>query len=155
MQQFLGEYEVLLDAKMRFLLPAAFRKQLTESTADRFVINRGFDGCLVLYPMDVWQATSAHVNAMNDFLPEVRQFKRLFLNGATIVEVDSAGRILLPKTLTEAVGIEKEIVFSAQGNKVELWDKKTYHNYLNQNAGSFSALAAKLANGTPGGTLLS
>ena len=151
MANFLGEYEVAIDAKGRFLLPLGFRKQLAEGTGEKFVINRGFENCLSLYTADTWNAISDKINRLNDFKPNVREFKRLFLNGATIVEVDSADRILLPKPLQEYAGIKKDIVMSAQGNKVELWDKDTYYKYIQENSGSYSDLADDVADdfGTP------
>jgi MraZ protein len=146
MANFLGEYEVALDAKGRFLLPLAFRKQLPDGMGEKFVVNRGFESCLTIYTMDVWSAISEKINRLNDFKPNVREFKRLFLNGANIIEPDSADRILLPKQLLEYAGIKKDAVLSAQGNKVELWDKDTYYNYLRQHAGSFSKLAEEVVN---------
>lgn len=147
MTGFLGEYEVAIDAKGRFLLPAGFRKQLPEGAAERFVINRGFENCLTLYPMDTWNALAEKINKLNDFNPKVREFKRLFLNGATVVEADSAGRLLLSKPLQEYANIKKDMIFSAQGNKVELWDKDTYYEYIRQRASDFSNLAAEVAGG--------
>lgn len=149
MTSFIGEFEVAIDAKGRATLPAGFRKQLPEGGGKQFVVNRGFESCLVLYPMDTWNALSAKINQLNDFNPKVREFKRLFLNGANIVEVDSADRINLPKQLMEYAGLNKEngIVFSAQGNKVELWDKTTYYNYLREGAANFSTLAQEVAGG--------
>lgn len=143
----LGEYEVAMDTKGRFLLPAGFRKQLPEGSGDRFVINRGFESCLTLYPIETWNALTEKINKLNDFNPKVREFKRLFLNGANMVEVDSAGRLLLSKPLQEYSGIKKDIIFSAQGNKVELWDKDTYYNYISKHASGFSDLAAEVAGG--------
>ncbi|WP_276133644.1 division/cell wall cluster transcriptional repressor MraZ [Polluticoccus soli] len=147
MTSFLGEYEVAMDSKGRFLLPAGFRKQLPEGSGERFVINRGFEHCLTMYTMDSWNVLSEKINRLNDFNPKVREFKRLFLNGATIIEVDSAGRVLLPKPLQEYAGMKKDVIMSAQGNKVELWDKDTYYNYINQHAAGFSNLAAEVAGG--------
>lgn len=147
MASFFGEYEVAIDAKGRFLLPSGFRKQLPEDASERFVINRGFENCLTLYPISIWDALAEKINKLNDFNPKVRDFKRLFLNGATIVEADSAGRLLLPKSLQEYADIKKDLIFSAQGNKVELWDKETYHNYIRQRSGNFSDLAAEVAGG--------
>ncbi|MEZ5018314.1 MAG: division/cell wall cluster transcriptional repressor MraZ [Flavipsychrobacter sp.] len=143
----LGEYEIALDTKGRFLLPSGFRKQLSEEAASRFVINRGFESCLTLYPLESWNKLAEKVNKLNDFNPKVREFKRLFMNGATFVDVDSAGRVLVPKSLQEYAGIKKEMVFSAQGSKVELWDRATYHNYISSNAANFSDLAAEVAGG--------
>lgn len=147
MHHFIGEYEVAIDAKGRFLLPAGFRKQLPEGAGDRFIINRGFENCLTVYPMDTWNALSEKINKLNDFNPKVREFKRLFLNGANIIEIDSAGRMLLSKPQMEYAGIRKDMVLSAQGNKVELWDKDTYYEYLRARSGSFSSLAEEVAGG--------
>ncbi len=97
MHSFIGEYEVAIDAKGRFLLPAGLRKQIADGQGERFVVNRGFESCLVLYTMDVWELISARINKLNDFNPKERALKRLFLNGANIVELDSAGRMNLPK----------------------------------------------------------
>lgn len=147
MINFLGEYEVAIDVKGRLMLPSGFRKQLPEGSDERFVINRGFENCLTLYPIDVWNALTAKINRLDDFNPQVREFKRLFLNGATIAEPDSASRLLLPKPLQEYAGIKKDIVFSAQGYKIELWDKDTYYNYINAKASNFSSLAAQVGGG--------
>jgi MraZ protein len=147
MTSFLGEYEVALDAKGRFLLPSGFRKQLPKGAAERFVINRGFENCLTMYPEAQWNALAEKVNRLNDFNPKVREFKRLFMNGATIVDLDGAGRILLPKSLQEYANIRKDVILSAQGNKVELWDKEGYHDYIREHATGFSDLAAEVAGG--------
>jgi MraZ protein len=147
MTNFLGEYEVAVDAKGRFLLPSGFRKQLPADAAERFVVNRGFENCLSMYPISSWNALTEKINRLNDFNPKVREFKRLFLNGATIIDLDSADRMLLPKHLQEYAGIKKDIILSAQGNKVEIWDKDTYYKYINEHASSFSDLAAEVAGG--------
>jgi MraZ protein len=144
MPSFLGEYEVAIDAKGRFLLPAGLRKQLPEGYGDRFVINRGFEKCLVLYTMDVWDVLSARMSKLNDFNEKERAFKRLFLNGASSVELDSAGRMLLPKNLMEFAGLSKDMILAAQGNKVELWDKEAYQKYMQDNVASLSALAQEV-----------
>ncbi len=147
MTDLLGEYEVAVDAKGRFLVPAGFRKQLPEGDGACFVINRGFENCLTLYPIVNWKKLAEKINRLNDFNEKVRKFKRLFLNGATNVDIDSAGRLLLPKPLQEYAGIKKDMVFSAQGSKVELWDKDTYYKYINNAADGFSDLAAEVAGG--------
>ena len=147
MSSFLGEYEVALDAKGRFLLPSGFRKQMPKGSEEKFVVKRGFENCLTLYPIATWTKLAEKIDKLNDFNPKVREFKRLFLNGANIVDVDSAGRLLLPKPLQEYAGMNKDIVFAAQGDKVELWDKDTYYKYMNQQSGNMSDLAAEVAGG--------
>ena len=141
MTNLFGEYDVAIDSKNRFLLPSGFRKQLAEGMGEKFVINRGFENCLTIWPMNVWEPLAAKVIAINDFNPKVRDFKRIFLNGATIVEVDSADRILIPKGLMEYAGIKKDAVLNSLGNKMELWDKDNFNNYMNQNTPGFSKLA--------------
>ncbi|MGC4100107.1 division/cell wall cluster transcriptional repressor MraZ [Ferruginibacter sp.] len=123
---FLGEYEATLDIKGRFLLPAGFKKQLPQEGAAQFVLNRGFEKCLTLYPMQSWEPIFSEISKLNDFDPKVREFRRYFLNGATQVELDSAGRLLLPKNLSEHAGLEKDIVLVSAVNKIEIWDKSKY-----------------------------
>ena len=147
MPHLIGEYEVAIDAKGRFLLPAGFRKQLAEEDGARFVIKRGFENCLTMYTMERWNVLAEKMNKLNEFNPKVRDVVRLFLDGANIVEVDSAGRLLLSKSQQEYAGIKKDMICSAQGNKVELWDKDTYYAYINSRKGNFSDLAAEVLGG--------
>lgn len=147
MANFIGEYELSIDAKGRFLLPSSFRKQLPEGADVQFVVSRGFEQCLNLYPMDEWNILSEKINKLNDFNPKVRDFKRLFLNGANIVESDAAGRLLLTKTLLEHAGISKDIVLTAQGNKMEIWDKALHRAHIQSKMGDFSDLANEVLGG--------
>lgn len=139
---FLGEYEATLDAKGRFLLPAGFKRQLPEGESTRFVVNRGFEKCLTLYPMQSWQPLYDRISALNDFDPKVREFRRYFLNGAIEVEPDSAGRILLPQNLKDYAGLGKDIVLVAAVNKIEIWDQEKYKKFFESySPDDFSALA--------------
>lgn len=144
MAGFLGEYEVAMDTKGRFLMPSGFRKQLPEAAGMRFVINRGMDKCLNLYTVEEWDRLTNKLTRLNDFNPKVQLLKRLILNGATIIELDTAGRALLPKALQAFAGLKKELVFSANINKVEIWDKDTYYEHLNEHAGDLSMLSAEV-----------
>src|SRR6185295_10942051 len=148
MNGFLGEYEVTLDAKGRFLLPASLKKQTGEE-AGSFVINRGFEKCLSLYPMKSWKPIFSEISDLNDFDPKVRQFRRYFLNGAIQVELDSANRLLLPKNLMEYAGLEKDIVLVSAVNKIEIWDKNKYKQFFETfTPQSFSDLANEVMNKT-------
>jgi MraZ protein len=126
MTGFLGEFEATVDAKGRFLLPAGFKRQLPEEETSRFVINRGFEKCLALYPMRTWEPLFEKITGLNEFDPKQREFRRAFLNGATFVEPDTAGRILLPPTLKAYAGLQKDIVLMATGDKLEIWDSNKY-----------------------------
>ena len=125
MTGFLGEFEATLDAKGRFLLPAGFKKQLPEGET-RFVINRGFEKCLSLYPVSSWEPIYYKISKLNQFDPKVRQFQRQFLGGATELELDTAGRLLLPPTLKEFAGLSKDIILAAQTDRIEIWDSEKY-----------------------------
>jgi MraZ protein len=145
MTGFLGEFESTLDAKGRFLLPAGLKKQLPEGENTRFVINRGFEKCLTLYPRQSWEPLYARISALNDFDPKVREFRRFFLNGAMEVELDSAGRLLLPPNLKEYAGLEKDIVLASAVDKVEIWSADNYRKFFESySSEDFSSLAAQV-----------
>jgi MraZ protein len=142
---FLGEYEATLDAKGRFLLPAGLLKQLPQGAETSFVVNRSFDECLNLYPKENWGPATADVNALSDYEPENRILKRLFNNGITPVEPDSANRLLLPPQLKEYAGLQKDIVLASSGNKIEIWDKSKYQQFFDSfTPQQMSVLAQKL-----------
>jgi MraZ protein len=150
MTGFLGEYEVTLDAKGRFLLPAGLKKQLPEGENTHFVINRGFEKCLSLYPKQSWGPVFAKISSLNTFDPEVRSFVRYFLNGATEVEIDSAGRLLLPPNLKEYAGLGRDLVISSGVDKIEIWSKEAYQQFFDKYSPTeFSALAQKVMGGEP------
>ena len=144
---FIGEYESTVDAKGRFLLPAGFKKQMPESEKTLFVLNRGFEKCLTLYPIQSWNPLFEKISLLNDFDPKVREFRRYFLNGATQIEFDSAGRLLLPKNLMEYAGIGKDIVLVSALNKIEIWDKIKYQQFFDSmSPETFSNLANEVMN---------
>lgn len=145
MTGFIGEYEATLDAKGRFLLPAGFKKQMPEGASLSFVLNRGFEKCLSLYTTEGWEPLFSKLSILNDFDPKVRQFKRYFLNGATYVDMDTAGRILLPKNLMEYAELKKDIVLVSAIGKIEIWDKNKYHQFFDTfSPETFSDLAQEV-----------
>ncbi len=125
MSGFHGEYEATVDAKGRFLVPGGLKKQLPEGEG-RFIISRGFEKCLTLYPLKSWELIIARISQLNDFDPKVRQFRRQFLGGATEVEMDSANRLLLPPSLKEFAGLGKDIVRAAARDRFESWEAGPY-----------------------------
>ncbi len=125
MNGFHGEYEATVDAKGRFLLPGGLKKQLPEGEG-RFILSRGFEKCLTLYPLKSWELIIVKISQLNDFDPKVRQFRRQFLGGATEVELDSAGRLLLPASLKEFAGLMKDIILAAALDRFEIWDSTKY-----------------------------
>jgi len=147
MTGFHGEYQSTIDAKGRFHLPGSLKKQLVEGE-NRFIVSRGFEKCLTLYPMKSWQGILDRISQLNDFDPKVRQFRRQFLGGATEVELDGAGRILLPPTLREFALPGKEIVLAAALDRFEIWDASKYKQLFEDfSADEFSNLAQEVMAG--------
>ena len=127
---FLGEYEVTLDAKGRFLLPVGIKKQLPEDAGDQFVIARGFEKCLTLYPKKNWDPILAELSKVSEYKAENREFLRYFTMGASLSELDSAGRMLIPPNLKAHAGLEKDVVLVSVINKIEIWDKVKYQQFF-------------------------
>ncbi|HSV88353.1 MAG TPA: division/cell wall cluster transcriptional repressor MraZ [Bacteroidales bacterium] len=140
----LGEYECKVDPKGRFMLPAGLKKQLSESDQERFVINRGFETNLTLYPNSEWQKISQEINTLNLYSKKNRDFVRYFFRGASEIIPDSAHRLLLPKSLLDYAGIEKDIVLFAYGNRVEIWAKEAYEDMMGREPEDFSSLAEEV-----------
>jgi MraZ protein len=130
MTTLLGEYEATLDARGRFLFPVGLKNQVPKEEREKYVINRGFEKCLALYPLSTWEPLFAKIAGLNEFDPRQREFRRAFLNGATYVEPDAAGRILLPPNLKEYAGMTKDIVLMATGDKIEIWDSNKYKQFF-------------------------
>ena len=143
---FIGEYDSTIDTKGRFLLPAGLKKQLPDQE-ESFVINRGFEKCLTLFPSQSWKPIFKEISNLNDFDPKVREFRRYFLNGAQPVELDGAGRLLLPKNLMEHASLERDIVLVSAVNKIEIWDKIKYQQFFESfSPEAFSNLANEVMN---------
>lgn len=144
MTYLIGEFDCKLDAKGRLMLPVALKKQLTDVEKDGLVINRGFEGNLVLYPKSKWNDEMAKIMQLNTYVPENRKFVREFQRGASELSVDSAGRVLLPKTLLDDLAISADVVLACQVDKIEVWDKKKYDELFNGSPEDFAALAQKV-----------
>lgn len=114
---FMGEYNHIIDAKGRLIVPAKFREIL----GDNFVVTKGLDGCLFVYSDKEWQAFEEKLKTLPLTNKNARQFTRFFLAGAAQVEVDKQGRILLPQVLREFAGLEKEVVLVGVASRIEIW----------------------------------
>ncbi len=148
MTNFIGEYECKLDAKGRLMLPSGLRKQLDAASEEKFVMNRGFEKCLVLYPKSDWKYISEEVNKLNQYVKKNREFIRYFYRGATEMGLDGTGRLLFPKRMLEYGGIDKEVVLFAYGNRIEVWDKDTYNGLLTDEPDEFANLAEDVMGGS-------
>lgn len=116
---FMGEYNHSIDTKGRLIIPSRFREEL----GDDFVVTKGLDGCLFVFPDNEWRAFEEKLKALPLTNKSARQFARFFVAGATPCELDKQGRILLPQTLREFAGLEKDVVLTGMLNRIEIWSK--------------------------------
>ena len=124
---FMGEYNHIIDAKGRLIIPARFRELLGEE----FILTKGLDGCLSIYPMDAWEAFETKLRALPRTNKNARTFTRFFVAGATNCELDRQGRILVPQTLREFAGLEKEVVLTGNLDRIEIWSKEKWSENCN------------------------
>ncbi|MGB8704195.1 MAG: division/cell wall cluster transcriptional repressor MraZ [Gillisia sp.] len=142
MVNLIGTYECKVDAKGRLMLPAALKKQLSPMLQEGFVLKRSvFQSCLELYPMEEWNKLMQKINGLNRFKKKNNDFIRRFTAGVKTIEVDTNGRLLIPKDLVSFAAIGKEIVLSSAINIVEIWDKEKYENAIDAAADDFAELA--------------
>lgn len=120
----MGEYSHSLDAKGRIIIPAKLREQL----GDTFVVSKGLEGCLFVFPPAEWEKLSNKIQALPLTDPRGRKFSRYFFSGASELEVDKQGRALLPPNLREEAKLEKDVVLCGVGNRVEIWSKEKWED---------------------------
>ena len=140
-----GTYECTVDVKGRILLPVALKKQLNKVFNDGFVVKRSvFNQCLEIHPMSEWQKQVEQINKLNRFVKKNNEFIRSYLAGLKLVELDSAGRILVPKDLFEFAKLNKSIVLSSSVNMIEVWDKDLYETSVSNTLKDFAKLAEEV-----------
>ena len=137
---FIGEYQHNIDSKGRVIVPSKLREDL----GDRFVVTRGLDSCLFIYPLDRWEAIVEKLKTLPLTDGDVRRFARFFTSGAAQCECDTQGRILIPSVLRQYAGLSKNIVTIGVVDRVEIWDSQKWQDY-NEGAFDGDALAGKMA----------
>ncbi len=147
----IGTYECKADAKGRMMMPVAIKKQLQPMLQNGFVLKRSvFQTCLELYPMAEWNTMMTEVNKLNRFRKKNNDFIRRFTAGVKMVDLDSSGRLLIPKDLCSFSGISKNVVVAAVGGIVEIWDKDKYEQAIDDATGDFADLAEEVMGGNDG-----
>ena len=148
MTNFIGVYECKVDVKGRLMLPSGLKKQFLPMLNDGFILKRSvFHQCLELYPMAEWNNMIGEVNKLNRFVKEHMDFMRMFTTGLKPIQLDATGRLLIPKDLVDFAGIKKNIVVSSVINMIEIWDKDSYEQVINDPSIDFAALAEKVMGG--------
>jgi len=143
MSLFTGEYECKLDTKGRLVLPSRIKSRLPEVSGNQLVLSLGLEPCLVLYPLVEYRKISSRVASMNEFSEELRHLQRNFFRRIAEIELDSAGRLLVPKTMAKYANLEKDIMLVGMGNRVELWNTQAYERFIINDTAEFSKLAQK------------
>ena len=136
----LGEYKHNLDVKGRMAIPAKFREKLAAGA----IITRGIDSCLFVFGNAEWEKLANKLIALPLAQANSRAFVRLMLAGATDVEVDAQGRILIPDYLRKYAGLKKEVIVAGLYNRVEIWDEVAWNTYKMKAETSSEEIAEKL-----------
>ena len=140
---FTSEYKCKLDAKGRLVLPAKMKANLPEAASNELFMREGFEPCLELYPLIEYKKIYSKIAGLNEFNAEYRKLQRNFFRGSTTVELDSAGRLLLPKPMLQYASLDKEIVVVGMGNRMEIWNPEEYEKFLINDPQELSELAEK------------
>ncbi len=137
---FMGEYQHSLDDKGRLIVPSKFREPL----GGRCVITRGLDKCLFVYPESEWRTMEEKLKQLPLTQSDARAFVRFFFSGATDLELDKQGRVMIPANLREYASLDKDVVVIGVSTRVELWSKEVWAAYVDEAESSFEAIAEKI-----------
>jgi len=138
---FIGEFSHNLDSKGRMAIPAKFRQKLTGGA----IITRGLDHCLFVFTNKDWEILAQKLIALPLAQANSRAFSRLMLAGATDVELDKQGRILIPDYLREYAGLKKQAIVAGLYNRIEIWDSEAWKQYKTKTESQSDEIAEKLS----------
>lgn len=124
----MSKYNHTIDPKGRLSIPSKYREIL----GDEFVVSKGMDGCLFVYADETWKEFEAKLAALPLVNKKARQLARFFLSGAQYVTVDKQGRILVPQDLRDFAGLEKDVVLSGMGSRIEVWSLEKWNEVNSQ-----------------------
>ena len=136
---FMGQYHHSIDSKGRLIIPSKLRDDLGVN----FIVTRGLDGCLFLYPKEHWDTIINKYKELPD-TKDKRQFLRIFLSGATTCEYDKQGRINIPKPLVNYASLEKDCIIIGVDEKLEIWSKEKWEEFILANEENMSEIADNL-----------
>lgn len=138
----LGAFEHTIDDKSRLTLPAKFREALSGGV----VLTYGMDGCLYCYPRADWErVVEDRLAELDPFSREGRLMQRYFFGGASETELDKQGRVVVPAALAKSVGLGREVVVAGVRDRLEVWDRESWHEHLREIEGSAEHVAERLA----------
>lgn len=136
---FRGQHKHSIDGKGRLSIPARFRDAL-ESDFEAPLYVTVLDGCLVAYPADEWRVLEAQLNSRPQFDKVIRRFRRVFYSPAQECPLDKAGRILLPPSLREQAGLEREAILAGMGKTFEIWSADRHQEMMQRDLGELEEI---------------
>ena len=141
----IGTYECTVDNKGRIMIPAQLKKQLHGFTKEPFILKRSvFQNCLELFPYSEWKLMMDKVNKLNRFVKKNNDFIRMYTAGVKSIDLDSNGRLLVPKDLIAISKLTKNVVLSSSINIIEIWDKDEYEKSINDPKVDFAKLTEEV-----------
>jgi len=141
MSSFKGRYAYSVDNKGRIALPAKVRKNVSSGANDIFILTRGFEQCLFLYPQDEWSKVEDSLRVLSASNPQHRFFIRTLLQWAVDCQLDSQSRITIPQDLLKFAGIENEVLILGVLERIEIWNPKTFEEYMNNQPATYETVA--------------
>jgi MraZ protein len=132
---FRGQYEHAIDGKGRTSVPSRFREVLSTADEAKLVVTTGLEPCVVAYPMREWLAFEERLAQLPRFDPSVAMIRRIYVSGATEIEIDKLGRILIPSALREYAGLTRDALWAGMGPHFELWSKERFDSLRNSALG--------------------
>lgn len=149
MAGFKGKYEHAVDDKGRVSLPSKLRKNLSPEANDSFVITRGYESSLDLYPMDVWNQLENELRSkLNQYREEDRLFLRTLMMWAQEVTLDRQSRVMIPQELMKIAGVTEKVIIIGALEKIEIWSPESFRNYYERNADqTYESVAARVMGG--------
>ncbi|MFT8361750.1 MAG: division/cell wall cluster transcriptional repressor MraZ [Sporolactobacillus sp.] len=137
---FMGEYNHSIDMKGRLILPAKFREELGET----FVVTRGLDQCLFVYPHAEWKRLEEKLKTLSFTKKDARAFTRFFFSGASVCELDKQGRVSISTGLRDYAHLQKECAVIGVSTRIEIWNQEIWADYFRQSESSFNDIAESL-----------
>jgi MraZ protein len=136
----IGEYIHSLDPKKRLSLPAKFRKEMGK----KVVVTKGLENCLFVFPESEWRKISQKLSELPFGQADSRGFGRFMFSGATEVDVDSAGRILIPDFLRDFARLSNKVIVAGMHSRIEIWNERSWNEYKRRIEKQADSLAEKL-----------
>lgn len=130
MPSFKGQAEYSVDSKGRVAIPAKMRANLRPEADGTFVLTRGFEQCIFLYPLDEWRRKEHEIAELNMYRSESRAFVRIIMMWAEEVSLDSQGRLSLPRPLIEFAGLDGRALILGSMDHIEIWSPDRFTQYL-------------------------